>query len=205
MCSDGTEGTQKLTNPNRLEWNFLGKFKTVTARGERLLLDFYFFAFFCRVDEAGAGGGARVGMLGGPVFGGERYAPELRARLGKFQADFGFAVANGAEEHHVAFLIFFGHVVLHFEAASAGDAILERDQSAVGVDGQGVGLFLERFALRVFAADEYAHLHKNTLAAATHRWMCGGIGYLAHDSLTSLNYTPGRGVVEGLEVWCIQK
>src|SRR5271156_5153477 len=58
--------------------------------------------------QAGMRGVAGFGMFGAPVFGREGYAPEGRARGQEFQAYFGFAVAHGAQKHHVAFFFFFG-------------------------------------------------------------------------------------------------
>lgn len=57
------------------------------------------------------GGGAGFGMLRRPILWGEGYAPEGGAGVGEFEAYFGFAVAHGAQEYYVAFLLFFGAFV----------------------------------------------------------------------------------------------
>src|SRR5579864_3913259 len=85
----------------------------------------------------------RLRILGGPIFRGERHAPERRARLAKFQANLRFTGAHRAKENHLAFLLFLSAFVLHQNFVSADDARFHQDQGAVRINSEGVGFFLE--------------------------------------------------------------
>lgn len=102
-----------------------------------------------------------------PILGRKGNTPELRAAGRKFQANFGFVAANGAEKGDNTLLLFLGHIVAQSDQAAAGDASLQKNEGAVGVDGESVGLFVETFALGIEAIQVNADLHEDTLAAAT--------------------------------------
>ena len=116
--------------------------------------------------RTGAGTGAGFGTFGRPVFGREGDAPELRARRGKFEADFGFIAANGTEEYDGAFLFFRGAFVLQIDKAATGEARLKKDQRAVGIDRECFGFLFKWLALRILTVKAYGDLHEDTLAAA---------------------------------------
>jgi hypothetical protein len=147
------------------------------------------------------GGGFRLlgvaagfGIFGGPVFRREGYAPELRTASGEFQADFGFVAAHRAKKSDVTFLLFLGGVVAQHQEAAAGDARLQQNQRAMGVDGQSVTFFIEWLALRVGAVYSNAELHQDALASATATcvgWIGGKFG---HGVLARFDYTAGFGV-----------
>ena len=80
----------------------------------------------------------------------------------------------------MALLLFLGALVLHHYFATAGYAGIHQDQGAMRVDGQRLGFFLERIALRVLSANADGDLHQHSLAAATHRRCSSRIGGLRH-------------------------
>jgi len=121
----------------------------------------------------GAGVSAGFGAFWGPIFGRESDAPELRARRGKFEADFGFIAANRAEEYDGTFLFFRGAFVLQIDKAAAGQARLKKDQRAVGVDRERFGFFFKWLALRILAVKADGYLHEDALAAALGSGMSG--------------------------------
>jgi hypothetical protein len=114
----------------------------------------------------GTGNGAVLGAFGGPVFGREGDTPELRTWRGKLETDFGFVAADGAEKNDVALLFFRCALVLKLNFGAASEAGLNQDESAVGVDGEGLGFFFEFGALRVHSGQLDGHLHEHALAAA---------------------------------------
>src|SRR5690349_7397874 len=85
------------------------------------VLDFAFYSKALFGDGFGLRG-AGFGATWRPVFGRESDAPELRPGGGKLEADFRFFTAHRTEENNVAFLFFFGAMVLQLEHAAAGDA-----------------------------------------------------------------------------------
>ncbi len=144
------------------------------------------------------GGGAGFGVFGGPVFGGEGYAPEGGARVEEFQAYFGSAVADGAQENHVAVLFFLGAQVLQEKFAAAGNAGGHQNQGAVGVDGEGFCFFGEIISLGVVTTDANGNLHQDALAAtAGHRWMWGNwrLGCERRGLLLTVSCFGSRGVL----------
>src|SRR3981189_900500 len=98
-------------------------------------------------------------MLWSPVFGWEGYAPEGRTGIGKFEANFGFAVTDWAQEHYVAFLLLFGALMDESQFAAAGNARGHEDQRAMGVNREGFSFFRERLVLRVRTGNAHGHLH----------------------------------------------
>lgn len=111
-------------------------------------------------------GGAGFGIFGRPVFGRECDAPELRARGGKFEADFGSVAAHRAEENDVALLLLEGFLVLDANCRAAGDTRLKKHQRAMCANGEGFGLLVEGSALCVRAAKADRNLHQHALTAA---------------------------------------
>ena len=140
---------------------------------------------------------AGFGAFGRPVFRRKGDAPELRARRGKFEADFGFVAADGTEENDATFLFFRGAFVLQMESGAAGEARLEQYERAVGVDGERLGFFVEGLALRVQAVEADGNLHENALAAALGSWRNGRAGH--DDSLSWQNYFTRRGPISRKE------
>ena len=80
--------------------------------------------------------------------------------------NFGFAGTHRSKVGHVAFLFFLGALVLEKKFAAAGDARLQQDQGAVGVDGESLGFFLDGSALGIVAANAHRDLHQDALAAS---------------------------------------
>ena len=68
-------------------------------------------------------------------------------------------------------LLFLRAVVRHFKDRAAGNARMQKNQSAVCVDGQGIGELAEILALCVVAGNVDADLHQDALAAAAHSAM----------------------------------
>ena len=62
-------------------------------------------------------------------------------------------------------LFLFRHLVQHLHIAPTCNAALQRNERAMRVDSKRLGVFLERFTLRIRAADTHSHLHQHTLAA----------------------------------------
>ncbi len=131
--------------------------------------------------------GAGLRIFGRPIFGREGDAPELWTGRGKFEADFGFVAADGSEKNDGTFLFFRGALVLEEERTAAGEAGLQKDERAVGVDGERFGFFVEVGALGVFAAQANGDLHEDPLTAALGAGMDVRVGRLGHTfSLTSI-------------------
>lgn len=105
-------------------------------------------------------------MFWRPIFRWECDAPESGACFGEFEADFGFAGAGGAEENDGAVLIFLGDFVMQVNFAAADEFGLHQNESAVGVDGESVGLFFKDFPIGIHAANADTDLHEDALAAA---------------------------------------
>ena len=125
-------------------------------------------------------------MAGGPIFRGKCNAPEGGTRRGKLQTDFGLSRAHGAEKSDVTFLLLLSALVLEEHFAAAGEAGLQQNERTMGIDREGLGFFLDGFALGIFAANSYGDLHQDALAAAAGYGTDGGIWLLAHPKL-SLN------------------
>jgi hypothetical protein len=115
--------------------------------------------------RAAAGDRACFGTLRIPIFRRKRHAPESWAGRREFQTDFSFARANRTEKDNLAFLFVLGTVVPHKDLAAAGDAGMQQNQSAVGVNGERFGLFLEGCSLSIVSANSNSYLHQHTLAA----------------------------------------
>lgn len=105
------------------------------------------------------GGRAGFGMFGSPVFGWEGYAPERGPGIREFEANFGFSVADWAEEHYVAFLLFFGALMDKSQFAAAGNARGHEDQRAMGVDRESFSFLRKGLILRVRTGNTHSHLH----------------------------------------------
>lgn len=123
-----------------------------------------------------------------PVFGRKSNAPELRARRGKFQADFRFVAANRSEKNDVALLRFRSALVLQLDGAAAGKPRLQKDKRAVRVDGKRFRFFIKGRALRVFAVNAHGYLHQHALAAAARTGTNGSVWALGHASSLNLIY-----------------
>src|SRR5208337_2716059 len=79
---------------------------------------------------------ACVRVLRAPVFRWKDHSPEGRARGGKLESNFRFPGSHWPEEHHLAFLLFLGVLVLHVDLTTACQARLQGYQRTMGVDGQ---------------------------------------------------------------------
>ena len=122
------------------------------------------------------------GTFRGPVFRGESYAPELRARRGKLETDFGFVASHGPEKHNVAFLFLGCARVLQMNGRAADHASLQENERAVRVDGERFCFFFEIGALCVSATQLNRYLHEHALAAATRTGMGRYVWRLGHAS-----------------------
>src|SRR6201993_2612801 len=109
--------------------------------------------------NAGGYRGARVWVLGTPILGRERNAPEGWTRLGELQSYLRFPRTHGAQEHHRAFLLFLGLLVLHQNLAAAGEPRLQLHQRSMRINCQCGSFFFELFALDVVPAGSDWHLH----------------------------------------------
>src|SRR5260370_981879 len=106
-------------------------------------------------------------MLGRPVFGRKRHAPESGSRYDKLQAYFGLAATHRNEKHDMALLFLFRLVVPHMDDAAAGDARLKQNQRPVRVNGESFREFLEVLALGVHSSKTQGDVHQHALAAAS--------------------------------------
>ncbi len=89
------------------------------------------------------------GVFWRPIFRRKCNTPELRARRGKFKADFGFVASNRAKKHDVTFLLFRCPRVLEMDFCSADYAGLQQNECSVGVDRKCFRFFFKVCALRV--------------------------------------------------------
>src|SRR5262249_24390266 len=128
--------------------------------------------------------GARFRASWRPVLGREGNPPKLLARGQKFESDFRVFAADRAEKHHVALLLFLRALVGQFKDAAAGNARMQKNQRAMRVEGQGVGVLTEIPALRIMAGNLNPDLHEDALAAAANSGMGRVLRWLGHEGLS---------------------
>ena len=116
----------------------------------------------------------------GPIGCSEFYAPELRTRNEKLNADAGSLVRGLADIYDTAFLLFVGNGVDEGNVGAYVNGFSEVDQAAVSIDHDGLAVVAELAAHLIdsFGPHRYTHEYSRTAA------LLGAIGF--HDSPTTI-------------------
>jgi len=109
--------------------------------------------------EVGCSGSFRWLAAGWGGFGGGAVAPEFWGWHDEFDCYLGLAHEGGAQAGYAAEQLFFRLDV--FDADDLLDVYLggEKDERAVRIDDDGVGLFFDGVFLGVLEADQYGNAH----------------------------------------------
>ena len=92
--------------------------------------------------------------------------PEVRGRASELDADLHLAGLTRTKKYNAALLILLSSGVGQDEFLAIPDVKSEHYQSAVGVDHEGLSLFLDSLISRATPSNNNWYLHKDALAAA---------------------------------------
>ena len=95
----------------------------------------------------------------------EIYAPKSGCGAQEFDADPLAFVAGVAQKYHPALLLFVGVRIGHDQHLAFVDLVLEKQQTAVGIDDHGLADFAEFSAVVAAALGFYSHFVKHTPTA----------------------------------------
>ena len=104
--------------------------------------------------------------MGSPVVRRKGDAPEIGARLEKFDSDFCFPLTNGRNTDNATRLLLVGFRILQNDNLADAYREIQSDESAVSIDDGGVSLLAEHFPVGTRSDDGDGHAKEDTLAAA---------------------------------------
>lgn len=133
-------------------------------------------------DGGNLAGGAGWGAAG-PVLGSELDAPEVRGGGEEFDADASALFGGVAEVDDAALLLFLGDGIDEDEVGAHFEILVDIKKGAMGVDDDGLAVFVEFLATVIAAGDAHGYAGEDTRAAAKVGTRSGGIGRLCHKGI----------------------